>query len=109
MVSLKDSLTPTEAQELIAAHLRERRLRLNISQDELARRSGVPLATLRKFEQKGLVSLGSFLKLKAVLGGLGGMVEAIEPDPVEYRSIEDVIRANRPRQARKRARSRRTT
>lgn len=35
---------------------------MNLTQEGLAERSGVPLSTLRKFEQKGMISLDSFLK-----------------------------------------------
>jgi hypothetical protein len=42
-----------------------------LTREGLAERSGVPLATLRKFEQKGSTSLESFfLKLLMVIGGL---------------------------------------
>jgi len=60
MVSL---ISPAKAQQKIAQSVRERRLLLELTQEGLSERSGVPLATLRKFEQKGLISLESLLKL----------------------------------------------
>ena len=40
---------------------------MNLPQQELARRSGVPLSTLKRFEREGLISLDSLLRLATVL------------------------------------------
>ncbi|WP_407494546.1 hypothetical protein [Elizabethkingia anophelis] len=45
----------------------------------MAERSGVPLPTLRQFEQKGLISLDSFFKLLSVVGGLEEMIDVLKP------------------------------
>ena len=50
---------------------RARRLKLNLTQEGLARRSGVALATLRKFERTGIIAFESLLKLALVLECLG--------------------------------------
>ena len=68
-------LTVTKAQEKIAENSRLQRLAINLTQQGLAERSGVALPTLRKFEQKGLISLEAFLKLQMVLGGLENVVQ----------------------------------
>ncbi len=67
------------------------RLAQELTQAGLAERSGVPLATLRKFEQKGLISLESFLKLLWVLGGLEEMINTLKPTTPAYKSIEEVL------------------
>ncbi|WP_443947630.1 helix-turn-helix domain-containing protein [Pedobacter sp. AW1-32] len=41
---------------------------MELTQEELAKRAGVPLPTLRKFEQKGWISLESFFKFLMVVG-----------------------------------------
>jgi len=61
-------ITTAKAQMKLARNVRLRRLSRDLTQAGLAERSGVPLPTLRKFEQKGLISLESFLKLLMVLG-----------------------------------------
>lgn len=81
-----------KAQECLAQYTRERRLALGFSQAGLSERAGVPLATLRKFEQKGIISLQSFLKLLMIVGGLDKLVESIKPQDPPFHSIEDVIR-----------------
>ena len=48
--------TVAKAQEKIAKNARLQRLAMGLTQQGLAKRSGVPLPTLRKFEQKGLIS-----------------------------------------------------
>jgi len=88
MVSL---LSVSKAQKQISLHVRGRRLAVGLTQGGLASRSGVALPTLRKFEQKGLISLESFLKLLLVLDGLENIVKALEPERSEFSSIDDVL------------------
>ncbi len=59
--------------------MRQHRLAFKFKQKELSQRSGVALATLRKFERTGLISLESFLKIAAILGVLENIVRAVEP------------------------------
>ena len=87
-------ISPAKAQRIIAEHIRECRLQLDLTQEGLAERSGVPLATLRKFEQKGVISLESFLKLLMVLGMLDAIVKATEMPQVPFTSLDEVIALN---------------
>lgn len=64
---------------------------MNLIQEGLAGRSGVPLPTLRKFEQKGLISLDSFLKVLSVVGGLEEMVDVLKPKEHSFKSIDEVL------------------
>ena len=75
--------------------MRTRRLEMGLTQEGLAERSGVSLRTLRKFEQKGLISLESFLKLAMTLGCLEDFVNAAEPSETEFTSIDDVLKNNK--------------
>jgi len=97
-------LTPSHAQRKLADHVRARRLALDLTQEGLATRSGVPLATLRKFEQKGTISLEGFLKLLMVVGGMDDVVNALEPQASPFSSIDDVLKAEAAKPARKRGR-----
>ncbi|WP_373520432.1 helix-turn-helix domain-containing protein [Aquiflexum sp.] len=89
MISL---ISPTKAQQKIASNIREKRLVMELTQEGLADRSGVPLATLRKFEQKGIISLESFLKLLWVVGGLEEMLNILKPPLLNYTSIDEVLK-----------------
>lgn len=88
MVSL---VTPSKAQRKLAENVRQRRLGMDLTQEGLAERSGVPLPTLRKFEQKGAISLESFLKLQMVVGGLEAMLDALELSQQSFTSIDEVL------------------
>lgn len=67
-VSLK---IPADIRQDMAAKAKECRLGLNISQKELAERSGVSLGSVKRFESSGQVSLSSLLEIALVLGRLG--------------------------------------
>jgi len=87
-------ISPSKAQQIIAGNIRERRLQLDLTQEGLAKRSGVPLSTLRKFEQQGVISLESLLKLLMVLGMLDAMVKATEKRETSFSSLDEVIALN---------------
>lgn len=68
---------------------------MGLTQEGLALRAGVALPTLRKFEQKGSISLESFLKLMLVLDGLEDIVRSCAPKQTEFASIDDVLQADK--------------
>lgn len=84
-------LSIAKSQKKLAENARAKRLQMNLSQEGLANRSGVPLRTLRKFEQEGAISLTSFLKLYMVLGGLDDIIEASAPKESKFSSIDEVL------------------
>ena len=65
MISLK---SPSEMTVIIAKKAQDKRLKLNLSQKTLSEKSGVSYGTLKKFEQKGQISLESLLKIALALG-----------------------------------------
>jgi transcriptional regulator with XRE-family HTH domain len=97
MVSL---ITASKAQEQLANHIKARRLDMGLTQEGLAKRSGVSISTLRKFEHTGIISLASFLKLLMVLGGIEEVVQAVEPSQEEFKSIDDVLANDKPKNKR---------
>ena len=52
-------ISSSKAQKKIAENVRERRLQMDLTQEGLAERSGVPLSTLRKFEDRKSTRLNS--------------------------------------------------
>ena len=84
-------MTPAKAKSKLAQNMRERRLAMNLTQAGLSKRSGVALATLRKFEQSGAVSVDNLFKLMLVVGGLDGLIKASAPDSSNFNSIDDVL------------------
>ncbi|MBE8222220.1 MAG: helix-turn-helix transcriptional regulator [Bdellovibrionales bacterium] len=91
MVSL---ITLLEAQKILSKNIRTKRLSMNLTQDALSKRSGVALPTLRKFEQKSSISLGSFLKILMALGLLDDFLQASKKNQHTFLSIDDVINSN---------------
>lgn len=66
---------------------------MELTQQGLSERSGVPLSTLRKFEQKGVISLDSFLKIQSVVGGLEELVDTLKPKEQHFKSIDEVLKS----------------
>lgn len=91
MISL---ITPAKVQNKLAENARVRRLQMELTQEGLAERSGVPLPTLRKFEQKGSISLESFLKIQMVLGGLEDILKATQIKDISFSSIDEVLKTD---------------
>lgn len=52
----------------VAEDFRKRRVEKNITRQRMAELSEVPLSTVARFEQKGLISLESLIKLAMALG-----------------------------------------
>ena len=52
----------------VADNFRKRRVEKNITRQRIAELSGVPLSTVARFEQKGLIAFESLIKLAMALG-----------------------------------------
>ena len=87
--------SPRDIAKALGERLKSRRLIMNLSQQGLSLRSGVPLGTLKKFENSGAIALVSFIRLLVALreeAGLDGLLT--EP---EFESLEDVLDPPRTR------------
>ncbi|MEI8026783.1 MAG: helix-turn-helix transcriptional regulator [Pseudomonadota bacterium] len=90
---------PFEKQAAIARRARSLRISLNIQQKELSEKSGVPLPTLRKFEQTGVISLNALIRIAMALGALGDFDRIFEER--EIRTIAELeARENSPKRKR---------
>ena len=85
--------TPSDVAIRLAKKVRDIRKRKKITQKQLAGRSNVSYATLRKFEKTGQISLESFIKLAMELGVIQE-INNLFTEPV-YNSIEEVINASK--------------
>ncbi|WP_251620583.1 helix-turn-helix domain-containing protein [Odoribacter lunatus] len=71
ILSVLDNFTldnPDDIARLVAKNFRKRRVEKNITRQRIAELSGVPLSTLARFEQKGLIAFESLIKLAMALG-----------------------------------------
>jgi transcriptional regulator with XRE-family HTH domain len=88
ILSLK---TPAEVLFDIRFFIKEARLSLNLTQEQLADQANVSLAVLRKFERTGKISLESFVKLTFVLGLNDKLLEALRIQPKSHASLSDIL------------------
>ena len=85
--------TPSDINKDIAKRIKKIRKRRKITQKQLAGRSNVSYASLKKFEQTGEISLLSLTKIAIELG-LIDELKSLFTQPV-YLSIEEVINDKR--------------
>lgn len=87
--------SPAEVTLELADRVRARRLLRGWTQAELAKRAGVVLVTLKKFERTGQISLERLLLIAAALDELSGFRKLFEPPAA--RSLDELeARANGP-------------
>jgi len=92
--------TTQEVQAGIAGRFKARRLAMNLTQSELAARSGVTWSSLKRFEREGLIALDSLLKLAMVLNCLDDfdrLAEERSSGPVPQ-SLDSLLAAPASRQ-----------
>jgi transcriptional regulator with XRE-family HTH domain len=91
--------TPKEVQEDIAGRFKARRLAMNLTQRELAARSGVSWSSLKRFEREGLIALDSLLSIALVLDCLGDFDKlATDSQRVPVgRSLDTILATPTPR------------
>jgi transcriptional regulator with XRE-family HTH domain len=73
--------TPREIGAGIARRARALRLHRGWTQEETAERAGVTLASYRRFERTGSISLDRLLKVAVALGAYGGLEQLFAPAP----------------------------
>ena len=85
--------TVQEVQRGIAGRFKARRLAMNLTQRELATRSGVTWSSLKRFEREGLIALDSLLNLALVLDCLDDFDKlALGSQPITaLQSLDDLL------------------
>lgn len=71
ILSVLDNYTldnPDDIRMQVAENFRKRRVEKNLTRQRMSEMSGVPLSTLARFEQKGLIAFESLIKLAIALG-----------------------------------------
>ena len=97
-------LTDTELCNRIAAKIKTVRLKQNMSQAELANKSGVSISTIKRMEDGEVKNFESLIRVLRTLGKLDVFVPLVEEEqlsPNEY--YELASKANKPKRKRKRA------
>ncbi|MBB4636661.1 helix-turn-helix domain-containing protein [Longimicrobium terrae] len=86
--------TPNEITRLVAARVRELRLNRGWTQQELADRAGVTLATYRRFERTGRIAFDRLLKIAVVLDARSGFDQLFTLPPA--RSLAELAARSEP-------------
>ncbi len=86
-----------EIMRILANQLRARRLERGLSREALSMMSGVPVATIAKFEQKATISLKQYVAICKAIGYKENL-KAIMAEPV-YRTMAELetIKKNQTR------------
>lgn len=100
MLSLK---TESDVLREVADAVRSHRLALGWRQDDLAQRSGVGVATLRRFERSGQIGFQGLAKLLVTLGLADALLAALKRPADTPPSIEAFLAAETPSKIRRRA------
>jgi len=96
-----DEFNPLAISKNISRQFKFKRLEVNITQSELASKSGVSLGSIKRFETKAEISLKNLLMLALVVGSTEGFLQLFKEK--NYTRIEDVISSGKVK-SRKRAR-----
>ena len=91
-----DMFSPDDIAKALARRVKRRRLDMNLTQQGVAKRSGVTLASVKRFEQTGLVSLESLIRIAFVIDGADELSSLFQPK--EFKTIKDVIGTARTRE-----------
>ena len=88
----------------VADSLRTQRSTLGWRQEDLAQRSGVAIATLRRFERTGQIGFKGFSKLLVTLGLADNFLAGLKPPSDAPTSIAAFLAADQPVKPRLRVR-----
>jgi transcriptional regulator with XRE-family HTH domain len=92
-------LPPENISIELSKRAKNQRLRQNLTLAGLAQRSGVPLGTLKKFEQTGQIALVSFLRLAVALKDEAALENLLREQSPE--TLDEVLQnTQRPKRGR---------
>ena len=86
-----DAFNPYAIAKGIALRMKHKRLAMKLTQQALAKRAGVSLGSLKRFENRYEISLKHLLQLALILDATEDFANLFPPAP--FNSIEEVLRA----------------
>ena len=84
--------TPVSVMQELKERFRDKRLSMELTQEGLAKRSGVSLGSIKRFESSAEISLKSLLKLALVLECLDDFTEIAQEKPQQVGSIDELLK-----------------
>ena len=82
-------ITPKEINGSIVKNVRARRKEAHLTQEQLSRKSGVSLGSVKRFERTGEISLASLIRISVVLDCQEDFLQLFAKK--QYRSIQEII------------------
>ena len=87
-----DTISPNSKAKALAECVRQRRLELNLTQEGLSAKAGITLATCRRFEQTGKISLDSLLQIAYALDALNDFDQVFATP--RYTTLDEALNAS---------------
>ncbi len=87
--------TPDAVMQILRDNFKAKRLTLKLTQEGLAKRSGVSFGSLKRFEKTAEISLRSLLKLALVLECLDDFTNIANPEKIEINSIDELLKVSK--------------
>ena len=87
--------TPDSVMQILRDKFKARRLSSKLTQEGLAKRSGVSLGSLKRFEKTTEISLRSLLKLALVLECLDDFINIADSKPSKINSIDELLKSSK--------------
>ncbi|WNJ95922.1 helix-turn-helix transcriptional regulator [Vibrio ruber] len=84
--------TAYDVQLELKTFIKQSRKQQKLTVEALAKRSGVPYSTIRKFESSGNISLRQFLMLFEAVGDLSQIRALTQTNQSEPKSIDEVLK-----------------
>ncbi|WP_034859930.1 helix-turn-helix domain-containing protein [Hungatella hathewayi] len=84
--------TPDEVSAMIVEQMKKRRKEGKLTQEQLSRKAGVSLGSLKRFETSGEISLRSLIKLAIALGCEDDFSSLFAKK--QYSSIQEILDEN---------------
>lgn len=88
--NILDRYNPHNVAKDIAARAKQLRLAVNITQQQLAKKTGVSLGSIKRFETTGLISLQNLLRIAVTLNAVDDFTNLFAH--TSYSSIDEVVK-----------------
>lgn len=85
----KIKITPMEISNEIVANERKRRKEAHLTQEQLSKKAGVSLGSIKRFERTGEIALTSLIKISVALGYQEDFLQLFVKK--QYQSIQEII------------------
>ena len=88
--------TPNSVAQRVASQAKQRRVAMQLTQVELAKKAGLPLASYRRFEQKGQITLSGLLQIAFALDCMNDFNALFASQ--SWATMDDMLQQTKPAQ-----------